>query len=151
MSIRLIAIDLDGTLLGSGGEISSKNLEAMRAAEEQGTQVVIITGRRFHSAVRLVNNLQPSTILITSNGARIASASGEVHYRNFLPQEVARRMIEAAPGFRGYAVVTFDVPGRGQLMMEEGAAPDGPVGWYLRNSRECLTQVPCLPGSIVMD
>ncbi|MGH9405001.1 MAG: Cof-type HAD-IIB family hydrolase [Terriglobia bacterium] len=151
MPIRLVAIDLDGTLLDSGGEISHRNLTALRAAEEQGVQVAIVTGRRFHSAVRLVGELRPETVLITSNGSRISSAAGEVFYRRFLGREAARKVIEATPDFRGYAVVTFDVAGPGQLLMEENAAADGPAGWYLRNSREWLTLAPNLADAIRTD
>ncbi|MGH9396617.1 MAG: HAD family hydrolase [Terriglobia bacterium] len=151
MPIRLIAIDLDGTLLTSQGELSPRNREALRAASGRGVQVVIITGRRYHSALPIVCALHPETIVISSNGARIASASGEVYYRNFLPRSVAKQVIEAAPAFRGYAVAIFDMPGQGQVMMQEGAAPDGPAGWYLRNSHHCLARTPDLPNAILSD
>jgi Cof subfamily protein (haloacid dehalogenase superfamily) len=151
MPVRLIAVDLDGTLLGSDGEISSGNRGALAAAADQGSQVVIVTGRRYHSASRYLCELHPGTVLISSNGARIASAAGEVLYRNFLPKEVARRVIEAAPQFRGYAVAFFDVPGYGQVVVEKDAARDGPVAWYLRNSQDCVAESPSLPDAILSD
>ncbi|MGH9377369.1 MAG: Cof-type HAD-IIB family hydrolase [Terriglobia bacterium] len=149
--VRLIAIDLDGTLLTSGGEISPENRAAIQEAAAEGAQIVIVTGRRFHSALRYAEELDSGAILISSNGARISSTSGEVYFRNFLPRETARQVIQAAPAFRGYAVVTFDVPGPGQLLMEHGAAENGPAGWYLRNGRNMLAETTSLAEAIRSD
>ena len=51
-SIRLIAIDLDGTLLGDGGRVSPRNLAALHAAQARGIQLAIATGRRHSFAMR---------------------------------------------------------------------------------------------------
>ena len=48
--VRLLAIDLDGTLLDSRSEISQANRQAVAEASARGVKVVIVTGRRFHSA-----------------------------------------------------------------------------------------------------
>jgi hypothetical protein len=47
MPIRILALDLDGTLLNSHSEISTSNLQALVAAHERGVQIVVTTGRRF--------------------------------------------------------------------------------------------------------
>ncbi|MGD0921356.1 MAG: HAD hydrolase family protein, partial [Terriglobia bacterium] len=46
MPIRLIAIDLDGTLLNSRSEVSAANRQALQAATARGAQVAVVTGRR---------------------------------------------------------------------------------------------------------
>jgi hydroxymethylpyrimidine pyrophosphatase-like HAD family hydrolase len=142
--IRLIAIDLDGTLLNSGSEISPANRQALVNAVERGVQPVIVTGRRFHSAARFLAQIPCPVTVISSNGARITDPSGEVRHRNFLPRRIARQVLKAAQDYSPYAVVIFDIPGRGQVTMQANAVVDGPLGWYLRNSPDSLARVPDL-------
>ncbi|MGH7868943.1 MAG: HAD family hydrolase, partial [Candidatus Dormibacteraceae bacterium] len=125
MPIRLIAIDLDGTLLNSNYEISEENLKALAAAYEMGVEVAVVTGRRFHSAWPYIEQLPFPVTVISSNGARIGNSSGEVRHRNFLPQEIARRVVELAADYRPYALAIFDRTGRGQVTMQAGASPEG--------------------------
>ncbi len=151
MPIRLVAIDLDGTLLNSRWEISTTNRQALRAAAERGVHVVVVTGRRFHSAQPLVERIPCPVTLIASNGAWIRSSSGSVCYRNFLPWRIARRVLETARDYRPYAVAIYDKPARGQIVMEENAVPEGPLGWYLKKKPECLLQVPDLVAAVTTD
>ena len=151
MAIRLIAVDLDGTLLNTQTEISARNREAIQSALSLGITVVVVTGRRFHSARPFVEQVAGDITVISSNGARIGSVCGEVYYRNFLPSAVARQVIEAAREYRGYAVAIFDVPGLGQIVMHDEAALEGPVGWYMRNSRRYLVQTSDLGAAITTD
>jgi Cof subfamily protein (haloacid dehalogenase superfamily) len=146
--IRLIAIDLDGTLLNSRSEVSHANRQAMATAVEKGVQLLIVTGRRFHSAIRFVAQIPCPVTLISSNGARITDSSGEVEHRNFLSRQIARQILEIARDYRPYAVAIFDIPGRGQVTMEGNAVVEGPLGWYLRNSPDSLAQVPDLVAAI---
>jgi Cof subfamily protein (haloacid dehalogenase superfamily) len=149
--IRLLAVDLDGTLLNSSSEVSSANRQALAAAVEKGVQVVIVTGRRFHSALQFVRQVPSPVTLISSNGARITDSCGEVHHRNFLPRQIARQILGAARDYRPYAVAMFDIPGRGQVTMQDTAAAEGPLGWYLRNSPDSLDQVADLEAAITAD
>jgi len=149
--IRLLAVDLDGTLLNSRSEVSSADCQALVAAVESGIQLVIVTGRRFHSAMQFVRHLPSPVTLISSNGARITDSRGEVYHRNFLPYEIARQILGAARDYRPYAVAMFDIPGRGQVTMQDNASTEGPLGWYLRNSPDALAQVPDLEAAITAD
>ena len=151
MPIRLIAVDLDGTLLNSHLEISPANRQALATASEQGIRIVIITGRRYHSARPLLDSLPCPVTLVTSNGAMVRTLSGDVLHRNFLPREVAIQVLEAAVEYRPYAVALFDNPGCGQVMMQQNASPDGPLRWYLRTAREYLLQVMDLPTALPGD
>jgi len=150
-AVRLLAIDLDGTLLDSRSEISPANLQALAEASARGVQVLIVTGRRFHSARPFVAQLPCPVAVISSNGARIATSSGGVLYRNFLPAAVARQALEIASEYWPYAVAIFDVPGRGQVTMHEGAVIEGPLGWYLKSAPECLAQVEEFGAAITQD
>lgn len=151
MSIRLVAVDLDGTLLNSRREISEGNRQALLQAAERDVQVVIVTGRRFYSALPLVSEVPCLVTLITSNGALIANSSGEVLHRDFLPRNVAQQALAVAREFRPYSVAIFHTPGCGQVTMQESAAEDGPVSWYIKNSPHCLRLVPDLEAALDSD
>ena len=149
--IRLLAVDLDGTLLNSSSDVSSASRQALVAAVERGVQVVIVTGRRFHSAMQFVRQVPFAVSLISSNGARITDSRGEVQHTNFLPCQVARQILRAARDYRPYAVAMFDIPGRGQVTMQDNAVAESPLGWYLRSSPDSLAQVPDLEAAITAD
>ena len=151
MPIRVIAVDLDGTLLNSNLEISHTNRQALTAASERGIRIVVITGRRYHSARPLLDSLSFPVTLVTSNGAIIRTLSGDLLHYNFLPREIAVQALEATLDYRPYAVAIFDNPGRGQVMMQENASPDGPLRWYLKTAPEYLLQVADLPAALPSD
>lgn len=68
---KLLALDLDGTLLNSGLQLSDINAEAVRAAMERGIQVVLATARFYGIALRTATRLETQTPLICSNGALV--------------------------------------------------------------------------------
>lgn len=151
MPIRLVAIDLDGTLLNSQSEMSPANRQALVAASERGVQFIVVTGRRFHSAQPIVRQIPFPVTLISSNGAHISSSSGEVVRRDFLPRETALQVLEIAREYRAHSVAIFDVAERGQVVMQIGAAPDGPLSWYLKKYPEFLALVPELEAALGAD
>ena len=70
-NIKLVCIDLDGTLLNSNKEISEKNRKAIKEATEKGVKVVVSTGRFYNMASHFSNMLDLKTPIISSNGAYI--------------------------------------------------------------------------------
>lgn len=68
---RLVAIDMDGTLLGETGQVSPRNLAALLAAHTAGIEIVVATGRRHAYAMRVLRPLElpHACALISSNGA----------------------------------------------------------------------------------
>jgi Cof subfamily protein (haloacid dehalogenase superfamily) len=66
---RLLALDLDGTLLDSKGRISKSNLAAVRKAQRAGVLVTVTTGRSFTSAEEYIRVIGPGDPSITYNGA----------------------------------------------------------------------------------
>jgi len=151
MPIRLIAVDLDGTLLNARSEVSPVNQEALADASALGLEIVVVTGRRYHSARPLVAQIPCPVTLISSNGARIGSLSGQVFHRDFLPRSIARQVLEIALPHRPYTVLVFDVAGPGQVVMHYDAAPESPLAWYRKNSPECLLQVSDLSAALAED
>ena len=69
MSIRLLALDLDGTLLNSRGELSERNFQALAAAREVGVRVALVTGRRFRDARPLALQLGLDVPVISHNNS----------------------------------------------------------------------------------
>ncbi|MBI4464740.1 MAG: HAD family phosphatase [Acidobacteria bacterium] len=124
--IRMIAVDLDGTLLNSQKCISETDLEALRQATARGIEIVPVTGRNYAFALRVVQTLPFDPAVISSNGALIRSLDGETFFRCLLPVETARHILEVTREFRAYTVVMYDQVGAGLLRIE--AAPDGGPG-----------------------
>ena len=69
MPIRLLALDLDGTLLNSRGQVSERNRSALEAARQRGVRVAIVTGRRFRDARPIALELGLDVPVIAHNGA----------------------------------------------------------------------------------
>lgn len=92
---KLIAIDLDGTLLNSYGEITSKNKEAIKYALDKGVEVVLASGRDPKTMERISNELGIENYLIAGNGASVFDIKQEKNiYENFLEIEKALEIIE---------------------------------------------------------
>ena len=111
MHPRLIAIDLDATLLHSAGHISARNLAALQLAESSGAEIVIATGRRHAFAMRVLRDsgIRPESALVSSNGTVIRTLGAELMHRSHMPLETARELCAHMQGFRNTLVLTFDM------------------------------------------
>ena len=141
MPIKLIAMDIDGTLLNSKSEISERNSETIAEAAARGIEIVLVTGRRFDFALPIANALPCDLHLIVNNGALAKSRNGTTHLRYMLPAETARQVLAATPEFRGSAAVIFDRPGARQVIMERVDWDDPFRGGYFRRNREYIAEV----------
>ncbi len=141
MSIKLIAMDLDGTLLDSRGKLPEENSQAIAESAARGAEIVIVTGRRFHSARLTTAAISCDVDFIASNGALIKARSGETHYRRLLPVGVAREVLEATPEYRACAGVIFDRPLERQVIFEKIDWDGAYVGPYLARHREQVAEV----------
>jgi 5-amino-6-(5-phospho-D-ribitylamino)uracil phosphatase len=141
-------MDLDGTLLDGKAELPAENARAIAEAAARGVEIVIVTGRRYHSARAIAKELGCDAHLIVSNGALIKSAAGETHYRQLLPAVTARKVLEATVEFRSCAGVIFDRPFARQVVFER-VDWDGPfVGAYLRTHRQHVAEIDPLTGCL---
>jgi Cof subfamily protein (haloacid dehalogenase superfamily) len=119
--IKLVAIDIDGTLLPSAGTgISPRNRRALLEAEAAGIEIVIATGRRQAYAVPLIDpvGLRPETVMITSNGTVTRTLAGNRMDCFTLPVETARELCPVLRQFGGTTVFTFDREGPGEMVLE---------------------------------
>jgi HAD superfamily hydrolase (TIGR01484 family) len=93
---RLLALDLDGTLLNDRGEVSSVNTEWVGRAQEAGITVCISTGRGFLSALPYAEQLKLETPMITVNGGEIWRKPHHLHRRTLLPANLVFRLYKLA-------------------------------------------------------
>jgi Cof subfamily protein (haloacid dehalogenase superfamily) len=116
--IRLLAVDIDGTLLNSQFKVSAVDIRALHQAHAAGVEVILVTGRRHTFALPLAKQLGFDLWLISSNGAITRSLSGETFHRDMLPRETCRELCTAVREFRGNMVITFDKDAKGSLILE---------------------------------
>ena len=116
--IRLIASDIDGTLLNPQFQISQDDLTALARAHAAGIEIVLVTGRRHTFALPIAKQLGFDLWLISSNGAITRSLSGETFHRDLMPRETCRELCTAMQAFRGNTVLTFDKETKGAIVIE---------------------------------
>jgi Cof subfamily protein (haloacid dehalogenase superfamily) len=116
--IRLLATDIDGTLLNPQFQISDGDLAALRRAHAAGIEIVLVTGRRHTFALPIAKQLGFDLWLISSNGAVTRSLAGERFHRDLMPAKTCRRLCVAMQEFRGNTVLTFDTEGKGAIVLE---------------------------------
>ncbi|MCR3954971.1 MAG: Cof-type HAD-IIB family hydrolase [Gudongella sp.] len=106
---RLIAIDLDGTLLNSSKKISDENREAVNRLIGLGYQVVIATGRRYYSAKMLVKELDSHLVIMANNGNIVRSSLDDVVLKSkFLDRESYLDILKEAKDHRLRGIVHVD-------------------------------------------
>ncbi|GBF10602.1 Cof-type HAD-IIB family hydrolase [Tepidibacillus sp. HK-1] len=95
MKYKLVAIDLDDTLLRDDLKISPQTIEAIQEAVKKGVTVTLATGRMFQSAAQYAKEIQLDVPIITYQGALIKNVlSGEVLYERLLPYDLTIQVIQ---------------------------------------------------------
>lgn len=122
--IKLIASDMDGTLLNSQKRLPGDILPVVRALRAQGTSFVIASGRQYAALVRDLGELAPEVIFMAENGAVIMER-GEQLFIDALPAREVRRVIEATRGMPGMHPVICRA---GVALVEESAPQE-----FIRN------------------
>lgn len=140
-SIRLIAIDIDGTLLDPHFQISARNVAALRSAHQAGAQILLATGRRHDYALPIAQELGFPVWLISSNGALIRSTEGETFYFDRLPRASAIKLIRHMDPFRGNAVLTFDRPGHDALILERVEELNQTISRWIQNNERYIRYI----------
>lgn len=130
--IKLLALDLDGTLLDRNGVASAENIEAIRAAEETGVLVTIATGRRFRDARPVALEVGLNAPMLTHNGALIKAAESlETFSYELLKHETTLEILRLGRDFGGDALVSSDPHGRGTLLYESLSGDNLPLRRYI--------------------
>jgi Cof subfamily protein (haloacid dehalogenase superfamily) len=154
-SIRLLALDIDGTLTDPNFQVPSRNIAALRAAHEAGIEIILATGRRHDYALPIAQELGFPIWLISSNGALIRSSDSETFFTDRLPARTARELIQYMDEFRGHAVLTFDrpanVPGNDSLVLESADELNNTVSRWLQLNRPYIKFVSPLEDALTED
>lgn len=141
---KLIAIDIDGTLLPSRGTgISERTRQALLEAEASGIGIVIATGRRQAYTTPLIATLglRPETTLITSNGTVTRTLEGTRIARHLLPVETARGLCPLLREFGETTVFTFDRDGAGELVIESLQQLHARISLWVEANRSSLIEI----------
>jgi Cof subfamily protein (haloacid dehalogenase superfamily) len=116
--IRLLAVDIDGTLLDSRGRLPDVHRDALVAAAAQGLEIALVTGRSFHFTRPIADLLPMPLTLIVSNGALVKTKDGASELRRLLPAAVARHVLAETRAYEDSVAIVFDRPDERQIVFE---------------------------------
>ena len=145
--VRLIALDIDGTLLRSDKTISPRTRDAVARARTRGVRLVLVTGRRYPSARRVADDLGGLMPLVLHNGALVVE-DGEVLRCHPLAREVARAAVRIGRGLDAEPVLHSGTKGEGLLLVDAAAPRSGLVGYYLERSASEVRAVASLEDAL---
>jgi Cof subfamily protein (haloacid dehalogenase superfamily) len=150
-SIRLLAIDIDGTLLNPEFQISPVDMAALRRVRTQGIEVVVVTGRRHTFALPIVQQLGFDLWVISSNGAVTRSLAGETFHRDLLPAATCLDLCTKMREFRGNTVLTFDIEAKGAIVLEHMRELNASIQRWLEKNLQYIDFVIPIESSLTRD
>jgi Cof subfamily protein (haloacid dehalogenase superfamily) len=132
--IRLLAIDIDGTLLDSRGRLPPAHRAALAEAVSRGITIALATGRSFHFTEYVTEALALPLTLIVNNGAVVKHADGTTVMRHVLPRAAASGILAATHDFDDSVALVFDRSDGRQIVYErmDWTHPQR-KGYYARN------------------
>ena len=151
LPIRLLAVDIDGTLLNPQFQISDADLAALRRAHECDVEIVLVTGRRHTFALPIAQMLGFDLWMISSNGAITRSLQGETFHRDLLPADTCRNLCAVMREFRGNTVLTFDNESKGAIVLEHMNELGGSIQRWLEKNMNYIEFVIPVESSLVCD
>ena len=114
--IKLIALDMDGTLLNQYDEVSEENRKAILEAENKGVHVVLSTGRAYATCSEYAKSLKLSSYLITVNGSEIYNEQGKLIEQNIVDTELIQWMWDLSQSHKTHFwAVSCDHVYRGEM------------------------------------
>ena len=116
--IRVLAIDIDGTLLDSRARLPEAHRDALVDAVVRGVDVALVTGRSYHFTKPIADLLPIPLTLIVNNGALVKAKDGTTIVRRTLSRDVARQVLEATRAYEDSVAVVFDRPDERQIVFE---------------------------------
>jgi len=152
MTVKMVAVDIDGTLLNSDGEVSADNRQAIRRTVESGVKVVLVTGRRYGTARQVADTLELNSPLVAHNGALIKSSpQAERIAAFFLAPQIASEIVAAAEPFLPYMVLHKDTPSRYQMVTHPLSGANLPLQGYLGKMPHTVCQEESLQDAVDQD
>lgn len=149
--IRLIGIDVDGTLLDSRGHLPPDNRDAIFEAVAAGIHVALVTGRSYPFARPVADPLPGAVTLIVSSGAVERSMDGAVLARRLLDRRVAESILEATRPYRDHTALIFDRDEANQIVFETMNWEHPGRKHYWRRNQHLIGQVVPLEQALIED
>lgn len=149
--VRLLAVDIDGTLLNPEFRISGADLAALQRAHQEGVEVTLVTGRRHAFALPIARQLGFDFWLISSNGAVTRSLAGETFHCDMLPAATCRKLCGAMSEFRGNTVLTFDSEAKGAIVLERMDELNTSIQRWLEKNSQFIDYVIPIEQSLTRD
>ena len=140
-SVRLLAVDIDGTLLDSSGRLPEAHRHALAEAHGAGILVVLATGRAQHFALPVAEAVGIPVSLIVNNGAVARNPQGETVLRHVLDREAAQTILNETRAFEDSVAIVFDRPDDRQIVFERMDWSQPNRSGYYRKNRAFLTQL----------
>jgi Cof subfamily protein (haloacid dehalogenase superfamily) len=100
MIFRLLALNIDGTLLQSNGRLHRSTKEAVHYVKQKGVDVTLVTSRSYPSANKLANALKINIPIVSNRGAFIANAIEEPIFEKKIDADVAFEIVRFLEGFQ---------------------------------------------------
>ena len=116
--IRLLAIDIDGTLLDGRGRLPDVNRDALIEASARGLEIALVTGRSFHFARPVADLLPIPLTLVVNNGAVVKGTDGATFLRHILSAGAARRILDETRHLEDSVAIVFDRLDERQIVSE---------------------------------
>lgn len=142
MPIKLIALDIDGTLLTYRSELTPRTRAAIEAAQGQGVKVALVTGRRFGSAHQLIQELGLDVMLVSHNGAltKDVTTLDTLGYHP-LKVDLAQQVVHAGRDFGADVICCDDPHGHGVMVLEGISASNRALQRYLEKYWHAVREV----------
>lgn len=150
-SLKLIAVDIDGTLLNSSFSISETNLDALAEAHEAGIHVVLATGRRHAFALPIARLLGFAPFIISSNGALSRGPQGDLLGKTLMPRETACAVLDHMHNWTNSAVLTFDREVQGALVVQSRAQLIGRISRWVESNLQYILEVNPIQDALTED
>jgi len=139
--IRLVALDVDGTLLDGRGRVPAANLEALHAAAARGIHLAVVTGRSQPFVLPAVRDLPDPLVLVVYNGAVARVRDGETIARRTIDPAVAQRVLAHTREWRDATTVQFDRLDAGQTLFDRMSWDHPNRRGYYAKVRQHVSQV----------
>jgi hypothetical protein len=151
MPVRLIALDIDGTLLDEQSHLPASNRDAVAEAAARGIEIALVTGRRYDFATPIARQFPCPLTMIVNNGALVKSSAGDTQFVNLLPRGIAAKVLDQAAPFRELASVCFNRPLENQVIYERIDWEDPLRRGYFERNREYLGEMSPLGNCLTED
>src|SRR6202051_1593583 len=151
MPVRLIALDIDGTLLDENSRLPEINRDAVAEAAARGIEIALVTGRRYDFATPGERQFPCPLTMIVNNGALVKSSDGKTELVHLLPRGTAARVLDEAGTFRDLASVCFNRPRENQVIYERIDWEDPLRRGYFERNREYLAEMSPLRDCLTED